>query len=124
MTAGLNIRIDIWTMTQAADDNVGGAMITGTVSYSDLAARLTMRRPSQIMLEQGLETTKIADLMIQGQNITIRERDEIQIVWPLDHPFIDDRFRIEGVQPSGGRRQQHGPKTYTATRIERGRSQQ
>lgn len=123
MTAGLNIRIDIWTMSQDTDDAVGGAMITGTVAHSGIPARLTMRRPSQIMLEQGLETTKVADLLLQGRNISVNERDEIQVVWPLDHPFINARFRIEGVQP-GSRRERFGPKSYTVTRIERGRRQQ
>lgn len=125
MTAGLNIKIDVWTMGQADDDVVGGAVYTGTVSYHDVPARLILRRPSQILIEQGMETTKIGDLMIQGRDVTIQERDEIQIVWPLDHPFIDDRFRVEGAQNTGGgRRQAYGPKTYTVSRIERGRGRQ
>lgn len=123
MTAGLNVKIDIWTMSQDTDDLVGGAMITGTVTYEDIRARFTMRRPSQLLLQQGLEVTKTADLLIQGRGVTVNERDEIQIVWPLDHPFFDDRFRVEGVQPSS-RRAKYGPKTYTVSRIERSRSQQ
>ena len=71
MTAGLNIRVDIWRMTEGTDDAVGGAMITGTVAYQDIYARLTLRRPSQIMLEQGLEVDKIGDLLLQGRNITV-----------------------------------------------------
>lgn len=123
MTAGLNIRVNIWTMSQDADDVVGGAMVTGTVAYYDIRARLTMRRPAQVLLQQGLETTKTADLMLQGRNITVNERDEIEVVWPLDHAFYGARFRVEGVQPSS-RRAKHGPKTYTVSRIERTRSQQ
>jgi hypothetical protein len=123
MTAGLNIRIDIWTMSQDADDAVGGAVFTGTVSHSNVPARLTLRRPSQLLLQQGLETTKTADLLIQGRNVIINERDEIRVIWPLDHPFLNDRFRIEGVQPSS-RRPQFGPKSYTVSRIEEGRKQQ
>jgi hypothetical protein len=123
MTAGLNIRINVWSMTQDADDDVGGAVITGTISYHNVEARFTMRRPAQILLQQGLETTKTADLMIQGRDVTVYERDEIQIIWPLDHPFYNDRFRVEGVQPSS-RRQRYGPKTYTVSRIERTRTQQ
>lgn len=123
MTAGLNIKIDIWTMGQDDDDVVGGAMITGTLAYQDVAARLTMRRPNQLLLQQGLETIKTADLLIQGRNITINERDEIEVVWPLDHDFYGNRFRIEGIQPSS-RRAKHGPKACTVSRIERTRAQQ
>lgn len=123
MTAGLNIRINIWTMNPGPDDAVGGATITGTVTHSNVPARLTLRRPSQLMLEQGLETTKVADLLLQGHNINVNERDEIQVIWPLDHPFLNDRFRVEGVQPSS-RRERFGPKQYTVTRIEESRRQQ
>lgn len=123
MTAGLNIRIDVWRMTVNEDDVVGGAVVTGTVAYQGLAARLTMRRPSQLLLEQALETEKIADLLVQGRNVTIFERDEIQIVWPLTHAFYNDRFRVLGVQPSS-RRASYGPKQYTVSRYVRGRSQQ
>ena len=123
MTAGLNIRVSIWRMSEDADDAVGGAMTTGTVAYQDIYARLTLRRPSQIMLEQGLETDKIGDILLQGRNLTIYERDEIQVVWPLTHEFYGDKFRVMGVQPSS-RRAKYGPKQYTVSRIVRSRSQQ
>ena len=123
MTAGLNIRVNIWRMTEDSDDVVGGAMITGTVAYQDVYARLTLRRPSQMLLEQGLEVDKIGDLLLQGHNLTVYERDEIQVVWPLTHEFYGDKFRILGVQPSS-RRAKYGPKQYTVSRIVRSRSQQ
>jgi hypothetical protein len=123
MTAGLNIRLNVWRMTVDQDDVVGGALYTGTVVYQDLRARFTQRRPSQLLAEQGLETEKIADLLIQGRSITVFERDEIEIVWPLEHVFYGDRFRVLGVQPSS-RRAKYGPKQYTVSRIVRSRSQQ
>ena len=123
MTAGLNIRVNIWRMTEDTDDAVGGAMITGTVAYQDIYARLTLRRPSQIMLDQGLQTEKTGDLLLQGRNLTVYERDEIQVVWPPTHEFYGDKFRILGVQPSS-RRAKYGPKQYTVSRIVRSRSQQ
>lgn len=123
MTAGLNIKVDVWRMTVNQDDVVGGAEVTGTVAYQDIAARLTLRRPSQMLLEQGLETEKIGDLLLQGHDLTVYERDEIQIAWPLTHEFYGDRFRILGVQPSS-RRARYGPKQYTVSRIVRSRSQQ
>ena len=123
MTAGLNIKVNIWRMSDDTDDVVGGAMITGTVAYQDIQARLTLRRPSQVFLEQGLEVDKIGDVLVQGHNLTIYERDEIQVVWPLTHAFYGDRFRVQGVQPSG-RRSRYGPLQLTVSRIVRSRSQQ
>jgi hypothetical protein len=121
MVAGLNIRIDVWQMSTVADDDVGGAMITGTVLTQDLEARLSPRRPSQLMLEQGLETERIFDLIVAGHNVTVRERDEIEVVWPLDHPLYANRFRVVGVQyPS--RRAKYGPLQFTLSRIERSRT--
>jgi hypothetical protein len=122
MTAGLNIKIDVWRMSTAADDEVGGAVVTGTVAYQDLAARLSPRRPSQLMLEQGLETERIFDLIVTGHDVTMRERDEVEVTWPPDHPLYANRFRVVGVQyPS--RRSKYGPLQFTLSRIERSRSQ-
>lgn len=123
MVAGLNVKVKIWRMTPDADDDVGGAQITGTVAYADLAARLTTRRPSQLLLEQGLETDKVFDLAVQGHGLTIYERDEVEVTWPTDHLQYSQRFRILGVQPAG-RRQLYGPMQFTLSRIVRSRSRQ
>lgn len=121
MVAGLNVKIDVWHMANQADDDVGGAMLTGTVFMQDLEARLSPRRPSQLMLEQGLETERIFDLIVAGHSVTVRERDEIEVVWPLDHPLCANRFRVVGVQyPS--RRAKYGPLQFTLSRIERSRT--
>jgi hypothetical protein len=110
-------------MSEDTDDVVGGAMITGTMTYPNIPARLTLRRPSQILLEQGLEVDKVGDVLIQGHSLTIYERDEIEVVWPLTHDYYGDRFRVLGVQRSG-RRALYGPLNLTVSRIVRSRSQQ
>lgn len=123
MVAGLNIKVTIHRMTLDTDDDVGGAQITGSVAYADLAARITPRRPSQLLLEQGLETDKIFDMAVQGHGLTIYERDEVEVTWPTGHLHYGQRFRILGVQPSG-RRQLYGPMQFTLSRIVRSRSRQ
>ncbi len=127
MVAGLNVKVNFWQMSPMADDDVGGAIVTGTLAYADIAGRLSPRRPSQMMLEQGLETERIFDLIITGYGaahaLTVRERDEIEVAWPLDHPDYGHRFRVVGVQyPS--RRSKYGPLEFTLSRIERSRSRQ
>jgi hypothetical protein len=123
MVAGLNLQINIWRMTVNADDSVGGALVTGTVAYTNLNAAITPRRPSQLMLEQGLETDAIYDLTSHLKDITLYERDEVEVVHPSDHPLYGLRFRIVGVQPSR-RRPKHGHQHCTLSRIRESRSQQ
>ena len=123
MVAGLNIKVNVWQMNSDSDDIVGGAMITGTMLYQDVAARLTARRPSQVSLEAGLETDRFFDMVIGCDATGVNERDEIEFVWPLDHPYYAERFRIMGIQLDG-RRRPHGHTQMTLSRIERSRSQQ
>lgn len=127
MTAGLNLHIDVWRMNYASDDSVGGAVLTGTVAYYQMEAAITPRRPTQAALEQGLETEAIYDLTIAGQyrgaNVTLHERDEVQVVQPVNHPLYGLRFRIVGVQPSR-RRPRIGHQHATLSRMRRARSQQ
>ncbi len=127
MVAGLNVKINVWQINYSADDDVGGAQVTGSLASQDLAARLTPRRPSQAALEQGLETERIFDLIVAGYGaahaLVIRERDEVEVTWPLDHLDYGHRFRVQGVQ-STSRRAKYGPLQFTLSRIERSRSQQ
>lgn len=123
MVAGLNIRVDVWRMSHNADDSVGGALITGTVAYQDILAAISPLRPTQAALEAGLETDAIFDFTTTLPGITLYERDEVQVIAPVDHAMYGLRFRIMGVQPSrrhGRRGHQHA----TLSRIRESRSQQ
>lgn len=123
MVAGLNIKVRVWQMNNDSDDIVGGAMITGTVLHDNVCARLTARRPSQMSLEAGLETDRFFDMVIGCDATGVNERDEIEFIWPLDHPYFEERFRIMGIQLDG-RRRPHGHTQMTLSRIERSRRRQ
>ena len=128
MTAGLNLKVKVWRMNEDDDDVVGGAMITGSAVYFNVNAALTPRRPSQIMLEQGLETDAIYDMTTSARSdtrgyVTLFERDEVEVVHPQGHPLYGLRFRIIGVQPSK-RRPRYGHQHATLSRIRESRSQQ
>ncbi len=102
---------------------MGGALITGTVAYQDILAAISPRRPTQAALEAGLETEAIFDFTTTLRGITLYERDEVQVIAPVDHAMYSLRFRIVGVQPSrrhGRRGHQHA----TLSRIRESRSQQ
>lgn len=122
MTQGLSLKATIWRMNTAADDEQGGAMITGTPAYSDLPVAIASRRPTQISLEQGLEVEAIYDLTARQCDITIYERDEVEVTCPSDHPYYNLRFRVIGVQPP--KRYRQGAQHCTLSRVRQSRRQQ
>lgn len=123
MTYGLNLRVNVHRMSNDTDDAVGGAVITGSVVYYDQRAAIFARRPSQLSLDQGLETEAVFDLTINLHNITLWERDEIEVTAPAGHPYYGLRFRVTGVQP-GRRHYRAAHQHATLNRIRRSRSQQ
>ena len=123
MTQGLNLQVNIWRMSQGTDDDVGGSVITGSVVYFDERAAIFARRPSQRALEQGLEVPALFDMTIRAHNVTLYERDEVEVVQPVGHPHYGNRFRIMGIQP-GRRHYRKAHQHVTLSRIRRSRSQQ
>ncbi len=100
MVAGLNTRVNIWRMNQQEDDSVGGAMLSGSVQYSNIQARIQASPTQQLLIQQGLETSDIFTAIILRNNLDIRERDELEIAFPQEHPYYGKRFRIVGVRYS------------------------
>lgn len=100
MTAGQTVRINVWRMNATDDDYSGGAVLTGTVVYSGLQARFQGNPDEQFMLQQGLETQRTFNMNVWPGNKDIRERDEIEIVWPPVYPYLNQRFRVVSVRYS------------------------
>jgi hypothetical protein len=95
MSAGQNIKIKNWRITNQPDNSVGGSVVTGTVTgYYD--ARLTAVPPSQLLLQQGLEVERTFNVTVTPVG-DIRERDEIEVIAPTDHNYYGARFRVRGV---------------------------
>jgi hypothetical protein len=108
MTAGLDIRGRIWRINYGPDDDVGGAMVTGTVAYDFVQARLTPAKTSSLLLEQGIEAESLWNLQLRPTTMAIRERDEFEVTYPANHWNCGQRFRIISVQypsmhPNDGR---------------------
>lgn len=99
MTAGLNKKAHIWRMS-TQDDSVGGAMATGTVRYYNVPIRMQANPDEQLLLQQGLETQKTFSATLKPGTLDIRERDELEIVAPVDDFYYGDRFRIRSVRHS------------------------
>lgn len=100
MTAGSNITFQIWRMSDNQDDYVGGNVISGSVVYTDVRARMQAKPINQVFIEQGLETHKVFSAIIIPGTLDIRERDEVEVTNPFDHHFYGNKFRVEGVEYS------------------------
>lgn len=107
MTAGFNLRFNIWRMDTASDDYVGGASVTGTVVHYNVRARFEGIPAEQMFTQQGLETRRTFRAVVGPGTLDIRERDEAEVVKPYDHPYLNDRFRINGVTYSNFTPRQH-----------------
>ena len=96
----MNCRIKLWRMDNIDDDEVGGSVVSGTVAYTDIRARIEANPDEQLLLQQGLETTRTFNALIVPGTLDIRERDELEVTAPSNHIYYADRFRIMGVQYS------------------------
>lgn len=97
--AGYNARVNIIRINYAADDIVGGAVVTGTVAHEHVMARVEANAQEQLLMQQpGLETVRTFNALIIPGTLDVRERDELEVVAPTHHPYYAVRFRIVGVQ--------------------------
>ncbi len=102
MTAGLDAYMRVWREENTQpDDDVGGAMLTGTVVYECVQCRLTPFAVSQLLLQQGLETKRTMSIITRPPAMVIYERDVVEITAPAFHPNYGQRFRVLDVQRTG-----------------------
>jgi hypothetical protein len=121
--AGMNIRFDIFRVNYGSDDEVGGAVITGTCQHHDIPGRLQGEMPNQLLLQQGLETPRTFTATIFPGTLDIRERDEVWVSEPHDHVYYHQYFRVIGVTYSNFT--SRDPRSYlllSLTRSERAHS--
>lgn len=74
----------------------GGAVLSEYKVYDNLPARIEANRPSTLILDQGLDVDESFQMIIHP--VAIRERDEIEVVWPSQHRFYQKRMRISSIQ--------------------------
>jgi hypothetical protein len=98
---GLYTKVTVWRMmnsTVANDSPAGGAMMSGTVTYEGLNCALEDSKGTQLLFEQGLETTKLVDCIIRPQTLDIQERDELEVTFPRNHRYYGKRLRVVEVR--------------------------
>lgn len=100
MPAGLNRVCELITFSYPSDDTSGGAVPSGTVLYSNLDIRIEALKPTQALLEQGLQTPTLYQAMVFEGNAEIKHNDQIHFVAPINDWFYHKKFRIIGLQRS------------------------
>jgi hypothetical protein len=100
MPAGLNRVCKVIRFSYPTDDQVGGAVPSGTVLYSSLDIRIKSEKPTQALLEQGLQTPTIFAGFLFAGNVDIQHNDQIEIAFPTMDWFYGKKFRVIGIQRS------------------------
>lgn len=110
MIQGMNTKMSVWRINFPTDDEVGGAIVTGTSVYTNVRCRIEEAKPQMILLQQGLEIPRIFTAHVVPATLDIRERDEIEVTLPLNHYFYHERMVVRGIQVLGMRRSD--PRSY------------
>jgi hypothetical protein len=124
---GMWSRLTVWRMLNSSvvnDSAGGGAMLTGTVLYMGVRAALQDAQGTQALFEQGLETVKMVDCLVEPGTLDIQERDEVEDTVPGSVYF---RQRLRVVQVIAGITHPSHPHAHLELklrRIVRSRTQQ
>jgi hypothetical protein len=100
VAAGLNIAISIFRYATPQNDRGGGALAVTNSVYSHIAARMEQSKADTLLLQQGIEINKVWNITCQPANLQVYERDEIEVVWPNNHRYFGQRFRVVSVEES------------------------
>lgn len=126
MVAGLNLLINVLRIDYQTDDRIGGAVISGSVQYWNVRTRFEYDKPTQLILEQGLESNRLITAVVVPGTLDIRDRDEVEVVAPRDHIDYGKRFRVMGA-PEFSSHATRDPRNYMIlhlTRSERAHTRQ
>lgn len=100
MIAGCNTKVRIWRITTPDDDSSGGALISGTILYENVPARIQQQPEQMLLLQQGLETLKVFTANVYPGTLDIRERDELEVTFPANYQIYGQRMRITNARPA------------------------
>lgn len=98
--AGQNQVCRLIRFSYPSDDEVGGAVPSGTVLYENLTIRIKSEKPTLALLEQGLQVPTMYTGLLFGGNVVIEHNDQIEITAPSVGYFYGKKFRVIGIQRS------------------------
>jgi hypothetical protein len=97
MTAGMVSKGRIIRFSNPSDDDQGGAVPTGTVLYDPVFARISEKRGTQALLEQGLETPSIYNAIFEPGTMALESNDVYEDHYYPASPYYGKKFVIIGV---------------------------
>ncbi|MHA2063873.1 MAG: hypothetical protein ACXABY_05740 [Candidatus Thorarchaeota archaeon] len=95
MIQGLNVTVKIERQVEGADDAIGGSTVTLSTLSTGVRARISSVKPTEEIRLQGLETSKLFNMVIWPATTDITESD---YVTPESGNFEDVVFRVVGIQ--------------------------
>jgi len=99
MVAGLNLIGAVYDYKYNlgdGDDDVGGSVPSGTMLQENVQLRIAAMKPTQALLEQGVESTNLFTGFIGNHTVDILNNHEIEITAPTTSSYYGKRFRIVG----------------------------
>lgn len=103
MRPDMNLVIKIYRETEGTPDAYGGATET-FAEIGQYRGRLEMSAPSKMLLEQGVEVTRMATVLLRVHQAATQtdkaliEGDTLEIISPAQHPYYGKRWSILSVQ--------------------------
>jgi len=110
--AGLNLTGRIWDYAYNlgdGDDDIGGAVPSGTVLQERVELRIHATEPTQALLEQGIEDISMFTGVVGNYTVDILNNHQIEITLPSNSSYFGEFFRVVGnpqhasVSPSDSR---------------------
>lgn len=97
--AGYNHVVRIWSFIESPnDDDIGGARPSGTIVYDNVPARIQSLKPTQVLLEQGLELPRMFNIVVRPATMNIKHNQQVEFILPVNSKFYGLKFRIVGLQ--------------------------
>lgn len=95
------MQVTIHSIGQGPDDEVGGAIYTGTATLISIPATIQYLTPNRLLLEQGIEVKRMAKILVQPGSLVIVEQDEVEVVGPPGHEDVGRLFKVVSVDRTG-----------------------
>jgi len=97
--AGVTLLGRIWDYKYnlgSGDDDVGGALPSGTIVHPRIELRISQMKPTQALLEQGIEDISMFEAFIYNHTLTITNNNEIEITAPANSQHYGKHYRVVG----------------------------
>lgn len=99
MVAGLNLIVDIIEYdydSLSSDDEIGGALPSGTVAYVGAQARIRALKPEPALAQQGVETIDMFACVLYPGNVPANNHNVLEVKAPINSPWYGKKFRLVG----------------------------